>query len=94
MPPEDLFDLLKNLNKNMPTKPLPFPPLPLDLYGKVLFAKYQREAKRLGLPKDVPDQIVQAIKNHVAIIPQSKLTLKSCLLALDVAIAAYSTKTF
>lgn len=94
MPPEDLFDLLKDLNKNKPQKPLPFPPLPLDLDGKVLFAKYQREAKRLGLPKDVPDQIVQAIKNHVAIIPQSKLTLRSCMLALDVAIAVYSTKTF
>lgn len=92
MPPEDLFDLLKNLNKNIPTKPAPS--LHFNLYGKFLFDRYQREAKRLGLPKEVPDQIVQAVKDHVAIMPQSKLTLTSCLFALDIAIAIYSTKTF
>ena len=69
-------------------------PLPFNLYGEVLFAEYQRAANRLGLPKEVPDQIVQAVKNHVAIMPQSKLTLTSCLFALDIAIAEYSTKTF
>ncbi len=70
------------------------PPLPFNLYGEVLFAEYQRAAKRLGLPKEVPDQIVRAMKHHVAIIPQSKLTLRSCMFALDLAIAVYSTKTF
>lgn len=92
MPPEDLFDLLKKLNKNMQTKPSTSSHF--NLYGKFLFDRYQRQAKRLGLPKEVPDQIVQAVKNHVAIMPQSKLTLTSCLLALDVAIAQYNTKTF
>lgn len=31
------------------------PPLPFNLYGEVLFAEYQRAAKRLGLPKEVPN---------------------------------------
>lgn len=78
----------------MQTKPLPFQPLPFDLYSEVLFAEYQQAAKRLGLPKEVPDSIVQAVKHHVATTPQTKITLRSCMLALDFAIALYSTKTF
>ena len=69
-------------------------PLPFNLYGEVLFAEYQRAANRLGLPKEVPTPIVQAVKHHVATTSQSKITLGSCMLTLDFAIAKYCTKTF
>ena len=69
-------------------------PLPFNLYGEVLFAEYQQAANRLGLPKEVPTPIVQAVKHHVATTPQSKITLRSCMLTLDFAIAKYCTKTF
>lgn len=79
MPPEDPIDKIKKK----------FNHIPFELYGKILFELYQKNAISQNLPKTVPDVVVSTVRTHVKNTPKSELTLRSCSDALEFGIAIY-----
>lgn len=60
---------------------------PKERYGDILFQVYNNRRKTFGLPAEVPDVVVEAVKRQVHKKPESNL--KECIIALDAGIAQY-----